>query len=643
MRVLLTFSLLFFLSISLKGQGFHKKADVSSAVLKKYERAGDLARVKKYTEALESYASCQKKDPLFYDAFYQSGLIYGTLGQFEEAELAFMKCLALSTSYRRDLQLLIGQVNSEQKKYAEAIEYYEAYLASSPRNEKQIKLVQKFIEDTKFLLSVEQDIPFDPRAMEAFNTKRDEYFPSISIEGDEFVFTRRIIVGDNFNEDFYRSVKDPKATEWPEAIPFKAMNTTLDEGARSISADGKTVIVTYCNQSGALGSCDLYISTFKAGEWSKYRNLGKPINSSKWESQPAISANGDQLIFCSNRLGGYGGKDLWISKLNRDNTWSEPVNLGPAVNTSMDDKTPFLHSDGRTLYFMSNGHPGFGGFDLFISRLDDEGNWSKPTNLGSPLNTESDEGLMIVNFQGDKAYFATDRRFSETTNSSRSNYDLYEFDLYEAARPQKAVFVRGIVRDAETLEPIKASLELVDIRRNDSGIFKETDTDGEFLFVLEDLREFGLFAQAANYGMHSMNFNLLEDNLESERGLEIFLQPLRSESEEHQTILENVFFQTGSAALQEKSYRELDRLAELILSNKLGIRIIGHTDDVGNEESNQKLSEDRAEAVVKYLLTKGVSESSLFFEGRGEEEPLADNETASGRKKNRRTSFVVVD
>lgn len=381
MRFLLTITILHFIAGSLQAQDFHKKSEVSSSVLKKYEKAQDLSQATKYADALDLFATCQKKDPLFYDAFYRAGTIYAMLGDFDQAEEQFLNCMLLATDYRKDLRLNLGKVKLEQEQYEDAIQYFEAYLDSKPRNENQIAIVQKMITDAKFMSSVNKDIPFDPKPLEQFNTKRDEYFPTISIEGDEFVFTRRVFFEDKPNEDFFRASLNDQG-EWLAPIAYTEMNTPLSEGARSLSADGKTAIVTYCNQRVGVGRCDLYKSELVNGKWTNYKNLDRPINSPYWESQPSISANGEFLIFSSDRPGGYGGIDLWMSSLQSDNTWTDPVNMGPSINTALDDRSPFLHSDGRTLYFSSNGHPGFGGFDFFISRLDDAGNWSKPEILG---------------------------------------------------------------------------------------------------------------------------------------------------------------------------------------------------------------------------------------------------------------------
>lgn len=643
MRYLLLIFISIFVSLSLSAQDFHRKLDVSSSVLKKYDKANNYTRANKYDEALELYLACQKKDPLFYDAFYKAGMVYAMLGDLNKADAAFKACLDLSPSFRKDLNLNLGHLKMEQKAYDKAVYYFDQYLKSNPRNENQVSMVKKLITDARFMSEVKKDIPFDPKPMVQFNTKQDEYFPTISIEGDEFVFTRRVFFEDKLNEDFFRAELNEDGL-WEKPFPYTAMNTPQDEGARSLSADGNTVIVTYCNQRGGLGRCDLYKSELIDGKWTNYKNLGRPINSSYWESQPSISANGEMLIFCSDRSGGYGGKDLWMSRLQADKTWSEPVNMGPKINTALDDRAPFLHSDGRTLYFTSNGHPGFGGFDFYISRLDDEGNWSEPENFGSPLNTDKDQGMLVVDFQGEKAYLATNRNFVDPAESFEgSDYDLYEFDLYEGARPQKAVFVRGVVRDAISLEPIVAKIELADIRKSNAEIVKSTDSEGNFLYVLEDNREYGLFAQAEGYLMNSLNFNLLDDQLESAKGLELFLMPIKKEATTDQTILENVFFESGSAKLKNKSFLELNKLAALILNNNLSIRVIGHTDDVGTAEDNLTLSESRAEAVVNYLVAQGVKSSSLQFEGRGENEPIADNTTEAGRKRNRRTSFMVLD
>ena len=645
--ILMRFSLVILifigLSFSLSAQDFHRKNEVSASILKKYDKARDYAQIGELDKAMDLYSFCIKKDPLFFDAIYKMGLLNASQGQFQEAKDCFSACEKLSSTYRKDLSLNIALVNMELKEFNEAVTYFERYLDLNPRNENQIKQVNKMIIDASFLSSVGLDLPFDPRPIAAFNSPQDEYFPSISILEDEFVFTRRVYVGDKVNEDFFRSVKDDN-NDWTEAVSFDEMNTALDEGARSVSADGRTVFVTYCNQEGAMGSCDLYESSLENGKWSAYRNVGSPINTSSWESQPSISANGDKLIFCSNRAGGKGAKDLWMAERGKDGKWGKVVNLGDVINTERDEKTPFLHADGRTLYFMSDGHPGFGSYDLFLSRLDDEGNWSEPVNLGSPINTKGDEGLLIVNFSGDTGYFASDRDdLIEGRKAARPNYDIYAFDLYRDHRPSKAVFVRGKVLDAKTGKAIEgANLSLTDIRREDSQVLKKTEKDGAFLYVLEDKREYGLFAEAEGYLFASINFNLLDFDLKNEDGIEVLLEPITELVSERATILENVFFKSGSAQLESRSEEELNRLADMVIGKALQIKISGHTDDVGSSEDNLILSEARAKAVVDYLINRGVPAQDLQYEGRGEEEPIADNNTEAGRRKNRRTSFSLL-
>jgi outer membrane protein OmpA-like peptidoglycan-associated protein len=293
---------------------------------------------------------------------------------------------------------------------------------------------------------------------------------------------------------------------------------------------------------------------------------------------------------------------------------------------------------------MSDGHPGFGGFDLFMARLGSDGNWQEPKNLGSPINSKMDEGLMVVDFQGERAYFATDRPLnSQKKTGQYADYDLYTFELYPDIRPNRAVFVRGKVLDAQSKAPLQAKIQLYDLRTTGQAITKHTDTDGSFLFVLEDNREYGLFTQANGYLTTSINFNLVDYNEETQDGLEILLTPIATLETNKQNILENVFFESGKATLQAKSLLELDLLAALMLENDIKIKIIGHTDDVGEEMDNLALSHARAKAVVDYLVAKGIPESRLGYEGRGELEPIADNSTEEGRRANRRTTFLVLD
>jgi Tol biopolymer transport system component len=240
------------------------------------------------------------------------------------------------------------------------------------------------------------------------NTKDDEYWPSITADGLTLMFTRQPRLAENkevfetVQEDFYISYYQNNL--WQKAVNAGApLNTNQNEGAQTLSSNGKYMFFTACNRPGGMGSCDIYFSAFNEGKWTEPFNIGPPENTKYWESQPSVSADGKLLIFSSNRPGGVGGKDLWLSKLNEQNLWSIPVNLGTTINTVGDEMSPFIHFDGKTLYFSSDGRVGMGGFDLFMTTMKDDSTWTEPINLGYPINTYNDEMGLIIESNGKKS------------------------------------------------------------------------------------------------------------------------------------------------------------------------------------------------------------------------------------------------
>ncbi|MFT5801262.1 MAG: outer membrane protein OmpA-like peptidoglycan-associated protein, partial [Nonlabens sp.] len=430
--------------------------------------------------------------------------------------------------------------------------------------------------------------------------------------------------------------------------------------AQSISADGKLLVFTACTRRDGYGSCDLYFSEVIDGRWTKVANMGKEINSRARETQPSLSADGKAIYFSSNRGGGQGEMDIWVSKRDEDGAWGIPENLGEVINTTGVDRAPFIHQDGQTLYFMSDGHEGMGGHDLFYSRLENEV-WGKPKNLGYPINTEADEGTLVISLDGKTAYFATDRnkpgkRGKEEEYMGKVDLDLFSFELYEEARPQPVTYVKATVRDAATRKKLAgAKVAFTDLETEKSHAFSTTDSDGEFLVCLPLGKNYSLNVTKEEYIFHSENFALDKiNNLDKPFLLDIELQPVPiltavptstegALAEGKPIILKNVFFETGSAELKTASLLELNRLKKLLTDHPtLVIRINGHTDNIGSDEDNLTLSNNRAKAVNDYLIINGISGDRLSYKGFGETKPISNNEIPEGRQSNRRTEFVVI-
>jgi outer membrane protein OmpA-like peptidoglycan-associated protein len=380
------------------------------------------------------------------------------------------------------------------------------------------------------------------------------------------------------------------------------------------------------------------------GRWTTPVNMGQKVNSAAWDSQPTLSADGRLLIFSSRRLGSIGGADLWLTYRNEKDAWVTPVNLGLEINTAGDDESPFLHPDGVTLYFRSNGRPGMGGFDIYYSRKNDiNGVWSQPVNIGYPINTEGNEGAFTVSLDGKKAYFASDMNYA--TGKKNDNLDIFSFDLYEEARPLPTTFIKGYVKDAVTNKPLKASVTIKDLA---SGAIKFqiiTDSSGYFITGIASGRNYACITENKDYQYIAQNFDLSATNtVLKPYVLNIALMPIGKDkkSTEQPVILQNIFFQSGSAELLPESNVELDLLVLMLNRHpEMNITIIGHTDDVGEDSDNQLLSEKRAAAVAKALFIKGITASRISSLGKGESQPIASNDTEAGRKINRRTEFIL--
>ncbi|MBK9799966.1 MAG: OmpA family protein [Bacteroidetes bacterium] len=367
------------------------------------------------------------------------------------------------------------------------------------------------------------------------------------------------------------------------------------------------------------------------------KNVGPPINSKYWDSQPSLSSDGNTLYFVSNRPGGKGEKDIWASSLTKDGYWGTPVNLGDSINTAYSDMSPFIHPDNKTLYFASEGQPGMGRHDIFYARMKKDGNFGTPVNIGYPINTSGDEFSLIVNSKGNLAYFASADR-----KEGFGNLDLYSFDLYEKARPTLVTYVKGKVFDSESKKLLDARLELIDLETSKvvADMYSNSIT-GEYLVCLPANKNYAFTASRNGYLFYSENFSLKENKNQGEPYLiDIAMKPIKAGEK---VVLKNIFFETGKYNLKDESKSELNKLGDFLnLNPKVKIEVSGHTDNVGDDKMNQTLSLNRAKSVYDYLLNNGIAAERLTYKGYGETQPVESNDTDKGRAANRRTEFKVV-
>lgn len=602
---------------------------------RRYLREGDIFRGLRFLE------DAIREDSVFIEAHLLWAEVHFDNEQWDSAARAYETVLRLNPTFHFSVPFQLALCKWNMERYEEATAYLEVFLQQGIKDARLLYRAQRLLENSRFASeAVKHPVPFAPRSLgPTINTPSDEYLPSLTADGNTLIFTRR----DGYDENFYKSTRQPDGS-WGRSEYLSGVNTTLNEGAQAINADGRWLVFTACNRrnDGSQGSCDLYWSQLKDGNWTKPVPFSATVNSPDWDAQPAISPDNKTIYFSSNRPGGIGGKDLWFTTRLPNGRFTEPQNLGPDINTPGDEQAPFIHPDGQTLYFTSDGWPGMGRNDLYFSRRKPDGTWSKPQNLGYPINTRGDEGTLVVSLDGQTAYFAA------KLPGGAGGLDLYAFDLPQHARPLPATYVKARVFDATTGQPLVAQAACLDLSTGREYVSARTQADGTFLICLTAGKDYALNVSKEDYLFHSEHFNLAGTaTFEKPFLLDIPLQPIRPADEatplpSRPVVLRNVFFPSGSAELLPVSAAELDQLVSLLQEHPhLRIQINGHTDDVGDEVSNQLLSERRAKAVYEYLLQKGISAERLRYRGFGESRPIQPNDTPEGRAQNRRTEFEV--
>lgn len=581
-------------------------------------------------------------DSKFFEAYMMLGELFSKQSRYTEASSNYRKAVKIDSLYFRPVFFKLAYAELMSGDYSRALVHFNVYQVQEGMSQANKTSAVKYIKICEFALNaIKKPVPFSPVSVgPGINTIDDEYWPSITADGLTMMFTRQPNVTNNpgftgiVQEDFY--ISNYSANTWQKAFNAGApLNTIQNEGAQSISSDGSYMFFTACNRSGGLGNCDLYFSAFSNSKWSEPYNLGSPINSSQWESTPSISADGRTLFFSSSRSGGFGGKDIWISRLNEKNKWTKPVNLGSEINTEGNEMSPFIHFDGKTLYFASDGLVGMGGYDLFVTRMKDDSTWTTPLNLGYPINTFNDEMGLIIESGGKKAYF------SSTRDKSKGK-DIFAFDLYESARPNPVSYMKGKVYDKETGKLLKADYELINLSTGKILMKNSTDETGNFLVCLPSGYNYGINVIKPGYLFYSENFMLAGTHTVSEPFIKkIVLNPTKV-GEKMQ--LANVFYESDSWQLKQESISELNNLVSLLKENKsLIMEIGGYTDSTGSEQYNLTLSEKRALSVVRFLINNGITSERLKYKGYGNKSPLGDNVTIEGRKMNRRTEAKIIE
>lgn len=582
----------------------------------------------------------QNIEPCYAELHMLKAVLFEDEKKIDSAIESYRKALKIDPDVFPNAYYSLAKLEAASGRYAEADQHFRQFLSYPEISEKlREKAAMDQMRNRESLVLLRHQVPFEPRNLGPnVNSEYEEYLPVVTVDDSMLIFTRRYMKEDpmpHLEEDFFFCRRDSTGEWGPAALLPGPINSPDNEGAQYISPDGRYLFFAGCNRSDGYGSCDIYVSIRKGDQWGKPFNIGPPVNSVSWESQPCMSSDGKTLYFASNRPGGYGKSDLWKSELSPGGIWSEPVNLGPAINTPGDENSPFLHPDGRTLYFSSDGHPGLGGLDLFVSRMDDEGNWSTPQNLGFPINTYANEATLSVNAKGDTAYFSSDNL------EGFGKKDIYSFALYEQVRPTPVSFMRGLVLDAKTRKPLPARFELIRLSNGIVRVASSADRQkGEFFICLPTDEDFALNVSHPGYLFHSEHIALGGQHKETPLHKTIYLQPIEPGTS---ITLNNIFYQTDQYRLEETSIAELDRLYRFLLQNpEVKVEISGHTDDIGSASYNRTLSQKRAEAVSEYLTGRGIPKERIQAKGYGFDHPVGDNRTEEGRARNRRTELKIL-
>lgn len=634
-----------FLPLYLQAQSLKSLSSTNKKALRYFEDGRIYYQNGRLDDAEHQFHKAIQEDPRFVEAYLLLGDVMADKKQTQQALQHYKKAIELKPDLFPKIHFVVANLERRQGQFAEAARYYESYLRyardkDTLRNpEVRAALRAVVIADS----IMRQPVDFRPENLgDQVNTAAAEYQPSLTADESLLVFTRLVpadkaacpILMDKWSEDFF--VSEAHNGIWGRARNAgPPLNTACNEGSQALSPDGRYMFFTACNRKDGLGRCDIYWSIRVGNGWSEPKNLGPPVNTPHWESQPSFASDGKTLYFLSNAPGGYGKSDIYYSELQPNGSWSKPINLGPVINTSGEENSPFIHPDNHTLYFASDHHPGLGGQDFFVSRRLPNGSWSTPRNLGYPINSPADERSLIVTADGRRAYYASDK------GEGFGDYDLYRFELPSSLAPEPVTYFKGIITDKKTGQPVEARFELTDLSTNQVVAAATSDPlTGSFLVCLPLFRNYALSATAPGYLFYSDHFELAQMATVDKPFLRtVHLSPIETQES---IVLKNVFFDFNKADLNPASRLELDKLVHLLRQNKnLKAEISGHTDNVGSSEYNLALSQKRAEAVVRYLVEQGIDPGRLTARGYGDTKPVADNTTEAGRAENRRTEFRI--
>lgn len=650
MKKLLVFTISILLSYSIYAQPELGECDqeVEEIAKEQIPKALKHWKNKNYSETERYLKKAVSMDPEYADALYLLGDFYIKRRQIDLAEPLWTKLLKVCPNYKAEVKYFVGVILMENGKRPEAIAMFESFLADPERDRGYDKEVRSVLKEAKLMDELlGNPVAFNPTVVQRLSTMDDEYLASISPDQQKMFFTRKTKKVNRKDgpaakvrmvEEFCMAERNGTNGEWEIGASMPPpFNTSFNEGGPSISADNTELYFTVCQDNNGYINCDVYFSEQDGyGGWTTPKSVGDHINNrDSWESQPSVSANGDMLFFTSNREGGEGGLDIYYCTREVGGEWSAPMNLGAPVNTKKNEKTPFIHSDSRTLYFSSDGQEGMGGFDIFYAKAANDSVWEEPINIGYPINTQEDDLGLFVSLDGQTGYFAS------TKYRAQGGWDVFQFSLPEKARPEEVSLITGTLVD-EYDEPIKdASVEIKNLKTKEITKVRVDEQTGTYARVVSAKPDQDVIVTVKKKGAAFSSKYVASKEL---RGSNVVEAPLVVATLElgKEYKLNDINFESNSYALDVAAESVIEEFILFLKENPaLKADIQGHTDNVGNPSANQTLSHNRAKTVYDYVVNHGIDPSRLTFHGYGESRPIAPNVSEEYRAKNRRTVFVI--
>ncbi len=624
--------------------------------------------------ALNHYIEANRYNPNNAGLNYKIGVCYLYTDKIDQAIKYLQRAYELRNDVSPDILYMLGKVHHTHYMFNKAISYYELFRKGIAINSlgNDIKDVNKRISECEYgKISTQKPLRiFIDNIGRNINSKYPEYSPLITADETMMFFTSRRegTTGGEVSPDdmqYYEDIYVSYCVDdiWQTAInPGAPLNTSHNDATVGMSADGQKLLIYDGKKRGG----DILMCEISGEKWTKPERLDKNVNTKKHEESASISPDGQTLYFISNREdNNFGQHDIYKSMLDEDGEWGEAENLGAVVNTEYDERGIFIHPDGVTIYFSSQGHTSIGGYDIFKSTMDSKGNWTKPVNIGYPINTTQDDRDFVISADGKHGYYASAKKggfgssdiyivtfLGPEKPTFRSNEDnliasiinpVGEVQIEKTVELKtiKLTILKGTVRDAMSKKPLEASIEIIDNDANKVIFMKNSNSGtGKYLLTLPSGKNYGIAVKKKNYLFHSENFDIPSSKGYQEITKDIDLLNIKKGSK---VVLKNIFFDTDKDRLRPESTNELERLRKMLVEYEgLKIEISGHTDNQGNQAYNQKLSESRAKAVVQYLIDNGIDVNRLQYKGYAFAQPIATNDTDEGRQLNRRVEFKVI-